>query len=913
MANMVGTDTEGTRQEREKMYRVCLECNNGEGRRLPLGHVECPYEHGATVCLLEVGDVIGDFQIEEVLPAGDGGYAKVYCAKPLEPGYPAQVALKVAAADRRMALEQETAALSRLQEGSHQVPRMYPIRSPHQAPAISGATGQTNPYLGRAVVDVEPFYYLAIEYIPGRTLKAAIERKKGKGLGVAESLRIARSIASALSTVHSEKLMHLDVKPANVMFNEGGEAVLIDYGITVREDEMQTGWPGTAPYAPREQIKQDYPDRRADIHGLGVTLFEMLTGMLPYRGDTATALATSVLNNEPLTLGQVDHRLAYLDPALRRALAPDLEERYATIEEFMAALDAATSKKVQKKEKIVEPVKAKEVDREWDDLPPAKSRSNRKGWRGLLFGASGAALLSVLVLGVFLPPLLSNRYSPVVAARVEYTGEAFAMPPAGVSRNRGPGVVEPNSRDSIFMQDTPAIPLKWRDTNGPLKEGEYYLIEVSDSNGAVMGAVAAVVDKIQSKDGNMSINIGDNVLKEGPGIYRWRIVRVIDDNNKPKPVTWASGYGEFTWALVPTATPTSTNTPTSTDTPIPTSTPINTSTPTSTNTPAPPPTREPTEPKPTADSKNPTVVDPTRPPTKEPVKTTGPRPGTTPPTREPVKTTGPTPGTTPPTKEPPTRPPSTVSPGDTPQLPTVAPPTQPPATVPPTVGPPTVGPPTVPPVTTPTQQGPDVDATKRAEEAQAQQTARAQATETAVAIAEETANARATETAVAIAQQTANAHATETAVAIAQQTANARATETAEAKATAAEQTALAIIATNIAGGEDTATAVAATKTARAEQSRVPGPVDTPRSQPIRTGGRATDEQKSQSREMSAPATDNVCYPLVTSVSYSGRAVGAGSLNVSGDGCDEPLQVRSNTRRLTSWSLPPREHGYRRE
>src|SRR5690349_19421229 len=99
------------------MYRMCLDCNNGQGLRLPAGEVTCPEDHGSVVCLFEVGDVIGDFRVEEMLPAGEGGYATVYRALPLVASsgigkpYPKEVAVKVALSHRRGAIEREAEVL----------------------------------------------------------------------------------------------------------------------------------------------------------------------------------------------------------------------------------------------------------------------------------------------------------------------------------------------------------------------------------------------------------------------------------------------------------------------------------------------------------------------------------------------------------------------------------------------------------------------------------------------------------------------------------------------------------------------------------------------------------------------------------------------------------------------------------
>ena len=130
--------------------------------------------------------------------------------------------------------------------------------------------------------------YYAMEYMEGGSLDAYI--KRNNGLPEAEAVKYAKQIVSALSYMHAHKMLHLDLKPGNVMLRKNGDAVLIDFGLSKQYDEngepesSTTVGNGTPGYAPLEQA--NYRDGKAfpvtmDVYALGATLFKMLTGIRP--------------------------------------------------------------------------------------------------------------------------------------------------------------------------------------------------------------------------------------------------------------------------------------------------------------------------------------------------------------------------------------------------------------------------------------------------------------------------------------------------------------------------------------------------------------------------------------------------------------------------------------------------------
>lgn len=180
-------------------------------------------------------------------------------------------------------------------------------------------------------------YYMAMEYLPNGTLRERI----AAGLSPEQGLAYVRQIASALGYAHAQGLIHRDVKPANILFRADGTAVLSDFGIAKSLDDRtqftQAGFAvGTPNYMSPEQARGLDIDGRADLYSLGVVLYEILVGELPYLGTDAlsTALAhlTQPLPELPLHHGRYQH-------LLQRLLAKEPSERFASAGELLAALD----------------------------------------------------------------------------------------------------------------------------------------------------------------------------------------------------------------------------------------------------------------------------------------------------------------------------------------------------------------------------------------------------------------------------------------------------------------------------------------------------------------------------------------------------------------------------------------------
>ena len=142
--------------------------------------------------------------------------------------------------------------------------------------------------------------YIVMACYEGQTLK---ERLAAGALPVAETIDVARQIAEGMAEAHEKGIVHRDIKPANIMITEKGQIKIMDFGLAKLAGQMKvtkSGTPlGTAPYMSPEQTRGEKVDHRSDIWSLGVVIYEMLTGELPFRGDYEQAIIYSILNESP--------------------------------------------------------------------------------------------------------------------------------------------------------------------------------------------------------------------------------------------------------------------------------------------------------------------------------------------------------------------------------------------------------------------------------------------------------------------------------------------------------------------------------------------------------------------------------------------------------------------------------------
>ena len=184
--------------------------------------------------------------------------------------------------------------------------------------------------------------YIVMELIDGITLKQYME-KRGR-LNWRESLHFITQIMRGLSHAHSRGIVHRDIKPQNVMVLRDGSVKVADFGIACLENAAQTLTQealGSVHYISPEQARGDRIDARSDIYSAGVVLYEMLTGRLPFEGDSAVSVAIQHLSSVPLAPREIDPEIPeQLELICMKAMAPDLDRRYPSADAMIADLEA---------------------------------------------------------------------------------------------------------------------------------------------------------------------------------------------------------------------------------------------------------------------------------------------------------------------------------------------------------------------------------------------------------------------------------------------------------------------------------------------------------------------------------------------------------------------------------------------
>ena len=365
--------------------------------------------------------------------------------------------------------------------------------------------------------------YIVMELIDGITLKQYME-KRGQ-LNWREALHFITQIMRGLSHAHSRGIVHRDIKPQNIMVLRDGSVKVADFGIACLENSAQTLTQealGSVHYISPEQARGDRTDARSDIYSAGVVLYEMLSGRLPFEGDSAVSVAIQHLSSIPLAPREINPDIPeQLELICMKAMASDIDRRYASADDMIADLEAfrknpgvsldfeledlrpeeedeptrpirvASPRGTAVQQHKAAPAYERERRRDYEDDEPV--RSKKQTVLMVIAGILAVALAAVLlrsILGSFQPPVLDSSVVPNVLGYTLEEAEALDSVVEGgfqiVLKDDEPFYSEEYGVGKIARQ-SPA--------EGDVRKGDNRVITVWISAGEETGEMPYVLNK----------------------------------------------------------------------------------------------------------------------------------------------------------------------------------------------------------------------------------------------------------------------------------------------------------------------------------------------------------------------------------------------------------------------------------
>jgi len=252
----------------------------------------------------------------------------------------------------------------------------------------------------------ETIHYISMEYVPGKDLRSMIRMTKQLSVGTA--IRIVKQICEGLTEAHRLGVVHRDLKPSNIMIDKDGNARIMDFGIarSLKAKGVTAAGVmiGTAEYMSPEQVEGREAEQRSDIYSLGVIFYEMVTGRIPFEGETLLSMALKHKTEQPRNPKELNTQLPEnLANVILKCMEKDKERRYQTAEELLSELS-----KIEKGITTAERV-----------LPRRKLESEKVGrikWKSiLLYSVASIILILLIIAGI---SFLTERWRPIESIAV---------------------------------------------------------------------------------------------------------------------------------------------------------------------------------------------------------------------------------------------------------------------------------------------------------------------------------------------------------------------------------------------------------------------------------------------------------------------------------------------------------------
>lgn len=408
-------------------------------------------------------------------PIGEGGMALVFLARDLRTGH--DVAIKFL----RPEYKENPDFISRFQREANAASKM----SHHNIVNLLDVGTTENPYI-------------VIEYVNGKTLKDII--RDSKTLPEDVSVQIAIRILSALQHAHQAGIIHRDIKPQNILVNQKGYIKVSDFGIarmvgtkTATIPDADKSVMGTVHYFSPEQAQGEMATVSSDLYSVGVVLYEMLTGKVPFDGDTPVAIALQHVQARPRPLREINPDVSpSVEAVVMKALEKGPVNRYHTALEMAQALKIALQSP-EKENTLDTPVLSIQPEK----LAPSKKRRRRYRER-IAMAVTAAVVVGLLTWGTItiVNSVVNSTRAPYLLDLEEDTAVREASRAGLIPRIARQPSGEPVGR--VILQS--------HDYDYPMKRGDTILITIS--SGASRQAVPALTGKLFTKAQEETERIG---------------------------------------------------------------------------------------------------------------------------------------------------------------------------------------------------------------------------------------------------------------------------------------------------------------------------------------------------------------------------------------------------------------------